>query len=252
MSSQSGFLGGGGGNVSYRQIGSVILPVGAIKGDILLDTDNGLSTGNVVDIYVHDGTAWKRVHTETEAQVKLNGSGTPNVMPASTGWTAGVPKQFSYGTPLNMSATPTTQYPVRSNYPIYNNTLNTFLEDPIPGLLTMWRIIYGFSNKPRNSNIGVSIGFVNANNPGSTFVNAVPLTLPKGITASQNVNFTPLGATANVIRPVRNTIHIMTIADNLSIGTGYKLFGVTTQNDATLTITIDSVTKISLHKQIRV
>jgi len=178
-------------------------------------------------------------------QVKLN-SFDGGQKPTISNWVDNIPQQFTYDGALEFSSSPTTTHTPSGPYPIYDPALGTFLEDPLPGQATLWRIIYTYANKAAGNNLGFTMGFLNVDNPASGFIVSDIRALPSGSNATQQVDFSPIGATANTVRPVKNAAYLVTIADSFSIGTGYKLFGVTTITDANFTIEIDSVTKIPL------
>jgi len=178
-------------------------------------------------------------------QVKLNSYG-GGIKPAITNWVDDVPQVFQYGAGLELSSVPTTTNTPSGPYPIYDQASNNFLEDPLPGQATLWRVIFTYSNKAQGNNLGLTIGFVNVDNAASSFIVSDISSLPSGTSASQNIDFSSIGATANTVRPVKNTAYLLTIADSFSIGTGYKLFGATTVTDNNLVVEIDSVTKVPL------
>ena len=206
---------------------------------IFLESDTGVVTGQY----------------NVEGQVKLNNAG--GVKPSLTNFTANQPKYFLYnGGALNFSGSPTTQWPSNILAPVdadfIKPTTFALLENPIQGQVHIWRILYSYENKGSSQNIGIVVGLVNGDNSASTFVTSQNQSAPSGTVSTPTFDFSVAqpGIT-NPNRIVYEQVTLITIADNASIGTGYRLFAGTTITDNDLRITIQSVTRTTLQKVIR-
>lgn len=167
---------------------------------------------------------------QNEGRVKINGSG--GVQPSYT-LTANVDQVIDYGAAaLDLSASPTTEWPQNIVSPtdgdIWNDANDSLIENPIPGQVHNWRVIFDYSGKPNNSNAGMTVFL---RNPLSGFEAAFTLTLPSGRTADTN-----------------QIAILTTIADGASLpppvgsGQGYELVF---NSNLGLDITVTSVTRIS-------
>ncbi|MDM1554716.1 hypothetical protein PYS58_04765 [Chryseobacterium indologenes] len=190
-----------------------------------------------------DGTQWSTVvssqtlTTANEGVVKINsGAGVkPTFSFKSSG---GVPlstyENIVYQTPMSMAtdfaAPPTTSWPENIVSPvpadIYNPTTGRFLENPIAGQVHMWRVIVSYKNKNNGSVAFVTINLSNPV-PPSTFSIDQTAVAPNGVTSGDLV------------------FYLVTVADNLSIGSGYT---IKIKSDTAMDATIDSITRISQAK----
>lgn len=194
----------------------------------------------------YDGTKWSTVissqefTTANEGVVKLNSSGgvKPTFLFRNSGGGGNVPLQIyqniSYTNPINIntdfSSPPTTSWPENITSPtsadFYNPTTNRFLENPISGQVHTWRIIASYSNKNNGSVASVTINLSNPVPPSSFSIDQTAIA-PNGVTSGNLV------------------FYLISIADNLSIGSGYNL---KIQSDTVMDLTIDSITRISQAK----
>ena len=224
-----------GGQVTFNNYGNGTFTGVATK---LLGSD---VDGNIIEIDPVSSSDFE----QSEGQVKINtGNG---IKPTATGFSSNVANILSYASPLGLSNAPTTQFPLSQNgldSDIIDFSTGNFLEVPIDGLVNTWRINYTFSNKAANSNAGLTIGLFN---PNTTFETSVSLTLPSNTTQSPIVD---LGG--GDIRQVEQSIKLTTIADSSSIGSGYKLFASLTSSDNNLTVVIESVTRLTGVKEVRI
>ncbi|BAP32427.1 uncharacterized protein CHSO_3390 [Chryseobacterium sp. StRB126] len=175
--------------------------------------------------------------TANEGVVKMNsGAGVKPTFAFKT--SGGVPlntyENIAYQGPVNIltdfSSSPTTSWPENIGTPvvgdIYNQTNGRFLENPIAGQVHTWRVIASYSNK-NNGSVGfVTINLLNPV-PPSTFSIDQTAIAPNGVT------------TGNLV------FYLVTVADSLSIGSGYT-FKI--KSDTAMDITIDSITRISQAK----
>jgi len=218
-----------GGQIRFEQFGQNRLETGLIKYHIGVN-----NSGRVVQ------------QIPLEGQVKINGSGGQPI--TSVNFENDIAKIFEYDNgALDLSPSPVTQFPSNITNPTDADIVdpNTFrlLENPIEGQVHYWRIEYRFANKGGNNNLGITIGL---RNPVSGFTITKTDTLFSSARFSPNVTF-PDGSN----KQLPSSLILVTIADSASIGTGYQLFGATTSTDNDLTITIDSVTRISTSMIIR-
>jgi hypothetical protein len=218
-----------GGNIRFEEFGEDRVETGTIKYHTGVN-----NTGRIVQ------------QIPLEGQVKINGSGGQPIV--SVNFQNDIAKIFAYDNgALDLSASPVTQFPSNITNPtdadIVDPSTFRFLENPIEGQVHYWRIEYRFANKGGNNNLGVTIGL---RNPVSGFTITKTDTLFSSAQLSPNVTF-PDGSS----KQLPSSLILVTVADSASIGTGYQLFGATTNNDNNLTITIDSVTRISTSMIIR-
>lgn len=201
----------------------VILPVGniSIVSQILFPTPTVSAT------YI---LATEDQTINESGQVKVNYTGL-----TTTGFTAEVVKTLNINaaTPTVVSS-PTTTFPVstpNSYVGVFDSARGTsptgrLIENPINGQTHTWRIQLSFSGKVAGNNGALDLILTN---PVSGFQYVMATTLPSGRTAG-----------------VINVLAI-TIADGASIPSpsGYILQAITSFTDATLAISIDSITRIS-------
>ncbi|UKB86021.1 hypothetical protein LF887_10460 [Chryseobacterium sp. MEBOG06] len=153
---------------------------------------------------------------------------------ASGGIPLSIYQDISYETPINVltdfSPSPTTSWPENIGIHVvgdmYNQTNGTFLENPIPGQVHIWRIIANYSGK---NNGAIGYVTVNLSNPlpPSTFSIDQTAVAPNGVT------------TGNLV------FYLITIADSLSIGSGYI---IKIKSDTPMDVTINSITRVSQAK----
>ncbi|BFO67482.1 hypothetical protein [Chryseobacterium sp. KCF3-3] len=211
--------------------------VGApIAGMIIYDSTNKT-------LRYYNGIQWSTIissqtlTTANEGVVKLNsGNGNkPTFLFRNSG---GIPLQtyqnIIYQSPINLStdfsSSPTTSWPENILSPtvgdFYNSSTNRFLENPIGGQVHTWRIIVKYSNKNNGSVGNVTVNLSNPV-PPSTFSIDQTAIAPNGVTSGNLV------------------FYLVSIADNLSIGSGYSL---KIQSDTPMDAVIDSITRISQAK----
>lgn len=201
--------------------------------------------GNNTKLILPDDDGTFEYQILNEGQVKINSSN--GIKPSKTNFISDDAKFFYYdqGT-LDLSSSPTTQFPYNQtglDSDIIDPITFHFLENPVTGSVNIWRVDYTYSGKGGNSNLGISVGFMN---PLSSFVQVISNTLPSGTTQSPLVDFG-----GGDTRIIKEQAILITIADNASIGTGYKLFATSTQSDTNFTIEIDSVTRLNGIKLLR-
>ncbi|RKE77174.1 hypothetical protein [Chryseobacterium sp. AG363] len=222
-----------------RNINPIANIMGAIPGMIVYDSTNKT-------LRYYDGTKWSTVissqefTTANEGVVKLNSSGSakPTFLFRNTGGGGNVAinsyQDIIYSNSINIttdfSSAPTTSWPENIINPtsgdFYNPITNRFLENPISGQVHIWRIIVGYSNKNNGAVASVTSNLSNPVSP-STFSIDQTAIAPNGV-SSGNLVF-----------------YLITIADNLSIGSGYSL---KIKSDTPMDVTIDSITRISQAK----
>lgn len=166
-------------------------------------------------------------------QVKANYTGL-----SLTGFTANVPKVFnlSAAATVTLSASPTTEWPYGSGTsydPDFFDSANTRLkENLVNGQVHFWRVIGSYANKQGGTEGPLAIELFN---PVSGFaVRDDGAALFTGPIAA--------GKWASLL---------VTIADGASIpaGQGYRLQAITAQADATLQVSIESITRISVSNE---
>ncbi|QIK54238.1 hypothetical protein G7051_07760 [Dysgonomonas sp. HDW5B] len=198
------------------------------------------TTTNTLEYY--DGTTWQTIASNSfggknEGVVRIDGSnGNTSDKPviAFTNPELGFYKYINYTTPL---ARPFAFWPENITPPITDanivstyNSNTTFVENSIIGQVHTWRINATFADKPSGTGGFITIRFTN---PISGFVlqQYVPCQ-----TNTTNANF---------------TVNFITVADQASLppplgtGSGYNIL-ITT--DVRLTITIQSITRVSAYK----
>ena len=189
-----------------------------------------------------DGTQWSTVvssqtlTTANEGVVKLNsGAGVKPTFAfrASGGVPLSTYENIVYQTPMTLAdfaSAPTTSWPENIVSPvpadIYNPTTGRFLENPIGGQVHMWRVIVNYTNKNNGS---VAFVTVNLSNPvpPSTFTIDQTAVAPNGVTSGDLV------------------FYLVTVADPLSIGSGYV---IKIKSDTAMDAKIDSITRVSQEK----
>ncbi|MDO5656304.1 MAG: hypothetical protein Q4G27_09210 [Flavobacteriaceae bacterium] len=230
-------------NLADNDIGTVP-PVGIAN----LALEPGLlifnSTENAFQYW--DGVLWRQVFVNTSTQagnqgaVKVNAqNGDPNNKPSLTlvgsGNSYGAEKEVKYNYDLVFAPSPTTNWPENetnqssaSIYTDYNNNGDfRWKENPVPGQVHLWRVI-AKASAGANSN-GSVLGILR--NPDSGFeVNSIA--------------FVPSGTAST---PKILTFYFYSIADFESIGPG-KGYKILMQADVGVSLTIDSLTRISLFK----
>ncbi len=193
-----------------------------------------------------DGTLWRYVYTNTligsgkgnEGVVKVNaGSGgiKPDFLLNASGNGFSAAAEVVYVPALVYAPHPTTSWPENIASPtdadIYTDFMNNgdfrWKENPIPGQVHIWRVI---AHATPGSNSSGSL-LATLMNPDSGF-------------ATSSVGYLPAGSAGE---GQLITFILYSIADGASIGDGkgYKIY---IQADADCTVTIDSVTRISNHK----
>ncbi|MBV8327673.1 hypothetical protein [Chryseobacterium sp.] len=198
---------------------------------------------NFKTLRYYDGTQWSTVissqtlTTANEGVVKLNsGAGVQPTFAFKT--SGGVPlstyENITYQTPMNLATdfapAPATSWPENIVSPVpadfYNPTTGRFLENPIGGQVHMWRVIVNYANKNNGS---VAFVTVNLSNPvpPSTFSIDQTAVAPNGVTSGDLV------------------FYLLTVADPLSIGSGYV---IKIKSDTPLDATISSITRVSQEK----
>ncbi len=194
-------------------ISTLKFPAPAIAGDYIIATEDQIDA----------------LKNES-GQVKVNYTGLN-----TTNFTADVEKilDINAATPTIVSS-PTTTFPISTpnNYGGFFDATRgitptgRLIENPINGQVHTWRIQLTYSGKTAGSNGSLDIILAN---PVSGFTYVLPFTLPSGRTSG----------TINSLA--------ITIADQESIPDprGYILKAITSFNDATLSINIDSITRIS-------
>lgn len=194
-----------------------------------------------------------------EGQVKLNAEN--GVLKNIVGWEANVPQQFGYAAAIasDFSVFPTTQWPLDVFQPEVSDLVNILTgglkENAIQGQVDLWRIIWGYKNKNTNTNVGFNFGLLNIDDDNSGFINGSTTTLPDGSTESSTIDFTSFRPThpnpAKLQRILPEQTLLVSIADNLSITNGYRLYGVSSITDSALEIDVFSVVRTTLVKQAR-
>lgn len=195
---------------------------------------NGIEEG----VYYWDDAKWSRlfVNTSTNAGndgvVKItSGDGALETLPSlnlnKSGNAFGAFQRVEYLPSLNY-ATASTYWPENITSPsdsdIYDFTTNRFLENSVVGQVHMWRVI--LSMESQTSSSGSIMGRIY--NPDSGFQTTSVQLIPSG------------GGGTN------STFLFFTIADGLSIGSGYEIgFSANIQLN---NIKVESVTRVSLFK----
>ncbi len=208
---------------------SVITPV---AGMILYDSTNKA-------IRYFDGSTWNTVIYSTqltkpnEGVVKINAGGSSGgVKPSWSNTPANTTRQVTYSLPLVYASSPTTSWPENStvsDIKIYNG--GRFIENEVLGQVHQWRVIVNYT---KSLNIlSQDIKFI-LRNPSSSFRLEVSGVIPSGKTSGILVyNFTSIADQASLPSP-------------FGTGNGYILEWVA--SDDITTLNIDSVTRISNHK----
>ncbi|WP_226064805.1 hypothetical protein [Kaistella polysaccharea] len=192
-----------------------------------------------------DGTLWKQLFVTSsslagnDGVVKIN-SGAGGVKPSyslnHSGNSYGPKVQVLYNTPLIFAPSPTTSWP-ETSIPFPGNTSTIYQgttpatqrwrENPVPGQVHVWRVITTVT--PGDN----ATGSVRAifENPDSGFNVTSVQVIPGGSKDAGNTL----------------TFYFYTIADpdSLAPGAGYQLF---VQSDISVTLTVESITRISLFK----
>ena len=198
------------------------------------------TTTNTLEYY--DGTIWEAIASNSfggrnEGVVRIDGSnGNTNDKPviAFTNADLNIYKYINYTTPL---ARPFAFWPENITPPITDanivrtyNSNTTFVENSIIGQVHTWRINATFADKPSGTGGFITIRFTN---PISGFI------LQQYVPCQTNTT------SANF------TVNFITVADQASLpaplgtGSGYNIL-ITT--DVRLTITIQSITRVSAYK----
>ncbi|WP_157885934.1 hypothetical protein [Chryseobacterium glaciei] len=208
--------------------GTILAPV---EGMMVYDTTNK-------SLRYHDGVSWSslivtKLTKPNEGVVKINAGGAgAGTKPNWSNVSANTTRQVTYSLPLVYATAPTTSWPENSlisDVRIFAG--NQFLENGVLGQVHQWRLIVNYT---KSSNIlSQDIRFI-LRNPLSGFRSEISGVIPSGKTSGILVyNFT-------------------TIADGISLpaplgtGGGYILEWVA--SDDITTISIDSLTRISFHK----
>lgn len=203
-----------------------------VPGMILYD-----STNKTMRYY--DGTNWNTVvysallKSPNEGVVKINAGGAgAGTRPTYSNLAAGSTTQITYASPLVYASSPTTSWPENST--IADNKIfsgGQFLENEVLGQVHTWRIILNYT---KNNNILSQDIRLVFRNPLSTFRTEVSGVIPSGKTSGILV------------------YNIITIADGASLpaplGTGGGYIIELIPSDTITSLNIDSVTRISSHK----
>ncbi|UFK97945.1 hypothetical protein [Kaistella faecalis] len=193
-----------------------------------------------------DGLVWRQLFVATSSVAGNDGvvkvdSGAGGVKPmlslAGAGNTYGPPVQVLYSTPLTFAASPTTSWP-ETTVPYPGVTANIYSgataatqrwrENLIMGQVHIWRVI---ATATAGSNSTGSL-LATFKNPDSGFeINSIAL-LPSGSSGVPKVV----------------TFYFYTIADPLSIPEATKGYQLWMTADQTVSVRIDSMTRVSLFK----
>jgi len=210
--------------------------LGSVLGSGKFKIDNyGLSTfieTSVNNLGVNtDGEIIEKINNE--GQVKANSFGGSE--PTLQGFVENTERVFDLTGLIDFSPSPTTQFPQNITSPIDSDFVDQsngqLLENPIEGQEHIWRIIYDYSNFGTNNNLSIDLELFN---PLNGFKAVFPHTKPSGSTSKQGVEAL-----------------INTVADSNSIGNGYQLRVVTSSSDGNGIVTIKSIKRTSLIKNIR-
>lgn len=220
-----------------------IPPAGVVNNALASGTLIYNTTANRFEFW--DGTVWRQLFVATSSQagndgvVKINsgaGGTKPTVNLGANGSTYGTAMQIIYTTPLIFAPSPTTSWP-ETTVPFPGVTENIYIgttaatqrwrENEINGQVHIWRVIAKVT-AGNGSSSSVKATF---KNPDSGFeVNSIALV--------------PAGSNSN---PKLLTFYFYTIADpdSLTPGKGYQLW---MEADATVTVEMESMTRVSLFK----
>ncbi|AZA54094.1 hypothetical protein [Chryseobacterium sp. G0201] len=205
--------------------------VAPVEGMIAYDTTNK-------SLRYFDGVSWSSLITTkltkpNEGVVKINAGGVgAGTKPSWSNVSANTTRQVIYSLPLVYATAPTTSWPensVISDAKIFSG--NQFIENSVLGQVHQWRLIVNYT---KSSNIlSQDIRFI-LRNPLSGFRSEISGVIPSSKTGGILVyNFTTIADGVSLPAP-------------LGTGSGYILEWVA--SDDISTISIDSITRISFHK----
>lgn len=208
--------------------GTIAAPV---EGMLAYDTTNK-------SIRYYDGASWNtlintKLTKPNEGVVKINAGGTgEGIKPKWTNVAANSTHQVTYTLPLIYATPPTTSWSensVTADSKIYNG--NQFIENAVLGQVHQWRLIVNYT---KNANIySQDIKFI-LRNPLSAFRLEISGVIPSSKTSGILVyDFTTIADGASIPSPI-------------GTGVGYILEWV--PSDEILTMSIDSITRVSFHK----
>lgn len=192
-------------------------------------------------IRYYDGTNWNTLvysallTKPNEGVVKINASGAGAGTRPTFAMAANSTTQIKYAsTPLVYSSSPTTSWPENATVAdtsIYNTTTNQFIENNVMGQVHLWRLIVNYTKASEILSDDLKLI---VRNPLSTFRLEISGVIPSSKTSGILV------------------YNFITIADGLSLpaplGTGGGYIFELSTSDLMNSVVIDSVTRISFHK----
>lgn len=208
--------------------GTILAPV---EGMVAYDTTNK-------SLRFFDGLSWSslivtKLTKPNEGVVKINAGGIgAGTKPSWSNVSANTTRQVTYSLPLVYATAPTTSWPENSLISDAKILVgNQFLENGVLGQVHQWRLIVNYT---KSSNIlSQDIRFI-LRNPLSGFRSEISGVIPSSKTSGILVyNFTTIADGVSLPAP-------------LGTGGGYILEWVA--SDDITTISIDSLTRISFHK----
>lgn len=139
----------------------------------------------------------------TTGQVKLNTGNSIKPEIAIDASNESVLQQITYGTPLGLSAYPTTKFPQNIGTPsdadLYDFPNDSFIENTVAGQPSDWRIVVSYTGKAINSTTGVRMRI---SNPLSGFILEDTKFLPNEVTSGWIVfKFSTIADSASLPSP---------------------------------------------------